>query len=237
MTTTTSNSALAKVGHKHELIMHYMLANPEAKLGDIAARFNLSQPWLSTLIHSDMFQAAFSSVREGYYGELTADMKDKLQGLAHMSVDKLLEKVEVIEDPMALLKVASSALDRTGYGTQPRGGVTIVAGANAQVAVGADVINHAKMLRDQAVAARRTNDSTEAPEGVQTSGDGAERSIALEAPLVHHGEEENRGEAQGGEVREGGAPAPEESLWEQLQAGSVVRVQEPGTSGAEVVPG
>lgn len=109
--------AVQRVSHTHEAILQFMIANPAAPLGLVAAHFGYTQPWLSTLIHSDAFQAQLRRRQNEVFGEVViAELKDKIVGAAHIAIDKLAEKVEVANDIRDVTDAAEMLLKSLGYG-------------------------------------------------------------------------------------------------------------------------
>lgn len=98
--------------------MNWLLENPEAKLEECAARFNITQTWLSIVVHSDAFQDEFAKHRGKYYAGALNGLAEKLNGLAHMCVDKLAEKMESADDPTFILNATDKLLGRLGYGSK-----------------------------------------------------------------------------------------------------------------------
>ena len=135
-TLTKTTNVLTKVGHKHEAIMQHLLEHPEQKLGEVAACFNLTQTWLSIVIHSHAFQDAFEKHREAYYGTIAEDLGPKLEGLAHLAIDKLGEQLETCNDPAWVASTADKLLGRLGFGsTGSKSNINITTGAGGSVLV------------------------------------------------------------------------------------------------------
>jgi hypothetical protein len=107
---------LKNISVRHDQIMDWLIANPALPLSACAAFFGLTQPWLSSIIHSDLFQAELSRKKEQVFGEVALTVKDRLTALAHDSLKRLHEKV-VVEDSTGLLIDASDmALKALGFG-------------------------------------------------------------------------------------------------------------------------
>ena len=151
-TLTKTNNTLTKVGHKHEAIMQWLLENPESKLGDCAAHFGMTQTWLSIVIHSAAFQDAFAKYREDYYGEAAAGLDEKLNGLIHLAVDKLSEKMETCDDTQWIANTTDKLLGRLGYGTG--GGSKINVIANGDGAVTIQTVSGEALIRADATRKR-----------------------------------------------------------------------------------
>lgn len=109
---------IAKISHRHEAIMAYMVAHPTAKLGDVAAEFGVSQPWLSCIIHSNAFQTKLRERQESMFGALGASITEKLSAVAHAALDNLLEHTLASNvSPEQQRETAALALKSLGYGT------------------------------------------------------------------------------------------------------------------------
>lgn len=74
---------------KHQAIMDYMLQNPAEPGSKVAAHFNVTQSWLSTIIHSDAFQAELARRREDIEVQIAQDIPTRLRGLTHMALANL----------------------------------------------------------------------------------------------------------------------------------------------------
>lgn len=127
--------AIQKVSVKHEAILNFLLENPTCSLGQTAAHFGISQPWLSCIIHSDVFQAKLRERQETvFHHTVVATIKDKAAVVAHAALDKLADQLEMglIQDPKQLTETADKILGRLGYGgsngAQP--GVTLIQNNN-----------------------------------------------------------------------------------------------------------
>ena len=201
MTTWVSNDKLNHVTHKHEEIMRYMIANPEIPLYKVAQVFGVTQPWLSTLVHSDVFQALFTEYREEHHTISVLGLADKLNGVAHATLDKLSEMVVESENPDFIAKVADSALDRLGYGTKAQIGTYIDNSKN--VTVDASTLEKANAARKKLQDIKGSVLDEEAQElcGSQEPAVGGAAEQALLCPP----EEAAGGSASGPPVREGGS--------------------------------
>lgn len=112
--------------------MTYMIANPTAKLGDVAAEFGVSQPWLSCIIHSHAFKTKLRERQELLFGGLAATITEKLESLTHIALDNLTEHVAASNaSPATSLEVAKLALHSLGY--SPKTGPSASTMNNTQV--------------------------------------------------------------------------------------------------------
>lgn len=106
---------LARISSRHEQIMNWLLVNPHLSLRACADHFNLSQSWLSQVIHSDLFQAALRQRQQDVAVRVADSIPQKLRRVADVALEKLTEKMEETEDPEFLLDATDKILHRMGY--------------------------------------------------------------------------------------------------------------------------
>lgn len=107
-----------KMSIKHDTIMDFMLVNPTAKLSEIAAQFDVTQAWLSCIIHSDAFRIRLAKKQEDLFNGTVMPLREKVVGIAHLAVDRLGEKVEKSEDANFLHETTDMLLHRLGWAPQ-----------------------------------------------------------------------------------------------------------------------
>ena len=117
---------IKRISHKHDQIMNWMITNPERKLRDCAAAFGVSQAWLSTVIHSDIFQARLAERQERVFVAIASDIPEKLRALGHIAVEKLQDKLESAEDPDFVLDAFDKVMHRLGYAPKEKAEPTAV---------------------------------------------------------------------------------------------------------------
>lgn len=129
--------AIQRMSHTHEQIINWLLLNPQKSLRECADYFGYTQAWLSTLIHSDLFQARLRERQQQVAARVTATIPEKLQAVADIALDKLSELVAKSEDPDFVLDAADKALHRMGYAPasarNPAPAFAQVSAQNAQV--------------------------------------------------------------------------------------------------------
>lgn len=112
-----SQTQVARLTPRHETILAFVMANPTVKRGEVARLFGVTEAWLSTIIHSDIFQARLSERTDEVFSETLVPLCEKVTALAHKSLDHLLEKVDLMPVD-GQFKTAEMALKMAGYGTQ-----------------------------------------------------------------------------------------------------------------------
>lgn len=110
-----AGTGVQKLSHTHEAVMDWLVLNPDRSLRECADHFGYTQPWLSTLIHSDIFQAKLAERRLEVNARIAASIPEKLTAVADIALDKLAEKVSASEDPDFILDAADRALHRMGF--------------------------------------------------------------------------------------------------------------------------
>lgn len=86
---------IAKVRYTHDAIIDEILVRPDVSQGELAKRFGFTQTWMSIIINSDAFQERLRE-RKGELIDpaIVASIEDRLNTLAKVSLDALLERVE-----------------------------------------------------------------------------------------------------------------------------------------------
>lgn len=107
---------LQKLSNKHHAIMDYMLANPGLPLAAVAEHFHVTQPWLSTVINSDVWRDRYSARRNLMDARLSESITNKLGDLA----DKSLTHLDAALDDEAISinqkhEIAKTALTALGF--------------------------------------------------------------------------------------------------------------------------
>lgn len=109
------SAQIQRVSHKHNMIMNWLVLNPDRSLRECADHFGVTQPWLSTVIHSDVFQAEFQQKLQNIHVRCAESIPEKLRAVADIALEKLADKVAQSEDPEFILDAADKALHRMGY--------------------------------------------------------------------------------------------------------------------------
>jgi hypothetical protein len=92
--------------------MDWMLTNPQRPLSECAEAFNVTQPWLSTIIHSDVFRRIYDVRRD----ELSKAITHKMAKVALKALEKLDDTLDSEElDPAFILDATDRLLARSGY--------------------------------------------------------------------------------------------------------------------------
>ncbi len=113
---------IARINHRHEQIINWLIANPDKPLGACAAEFGYTQAWLSQVIHSDAFQAVYRS-RATELGELvTHTLKDRITAVALLAMDRSEKLLELgIGSERFVADIAKTTLGALGMPTVSNG--------------------------------------------------------------------------------------------------------------------
>jgi hypothetical protein len=112
----TGRNSIARLSHRHDAVMNWMLLNPHRNLRDCADELGYSQAWISQLIHSDIFQAQLKSRQEYIFIQVAQDIPVKLKGLADQAIEKVSQILERTEQPEVVVDIFDKTLNRLGYG-------------------------------------------------------------------------------------------------------------------------
>ena len=117
---------LVKLSTTHEMLMNWLVLNPEKSLRECADHFGYTQSWVSQIIHSDLFQHALKEKQERIALRVAESIPAKLARAADIAVEKLTDQLEKTEDPEFILSATDKILHRMGYAPQstrnPAGG-------------------------------------------------------------------------------------------------------------------
>lgn len=112
------SAQIQKMSAKHENILNYIMANPTLKMGDVANFFGVTQPWLSTIIHSHAFQDQLARRQNEFFdAAIVQDLGTKLTGAVDITIERYLERVPDLT-PDQLISASDKLLGRLGFGTQ-----------------------------------------------------------------------------------------------------------------------
>lgn len=135
---------IARLSHTHEAVMDWMLENPERSLRECAAYFGYTQPWVSQLIHSDVFQAKLRQRRDDIDSTIAADIPAKLRAVADIALERLAAELAKSDSPGFIHETADMVLNRLGYGPQRGGGITVNSGPQVQFVISKDDLAQAR---------------------------------------------------------------------------------------------
>jgi hypothetical protein len=134
---------IKKVSVKHEAILDFLLANPLVKMRVVAQHFEVSQTWLSLVIHSDAFQRLLRQRQDCHFDSSILPAMDKLRLATDLALESLIRELPTETDVGKLNQVVDKGLDRLGYGTSHKFAPTSV---NVQVNVDRETLANARAL-------------------------------------------------------------------------------------------
>lgn len=122
-----SGTQVRRLSHTHKAIMEFMIANPEMSNDNVAAQFGYTPTWLSQLVHSDLFQMELKYWQDLGLCEATLGIKDRLNDVAHQSLERLQRRLSTIGDQIpvdSLVDISEMALKSLGFGAAKTHGLT-----------------------------------------------------------------------------------------------------------------
>ena len=105
-----------------------MVVNPDGKLKQCARDFDVSQPWLSVIINSDIFKARLAERREAHFANISRTVSEKVSGVANLALNELEKRLDESADFLpydTVLETAEMALKASGYGAKSGGGTQV----------------------------------------------------------------------------------------------------------------
>lgn len=113
-----TNEKLANLSPTHEQMLNWLVLNPEKSQREMADHFGFTQSWVSSILHSDLFQAALKEKQDKVFSMVAASIPAKLARAADVALEKLTTKIEDTEDGEFLLDATDKILHRMGYAPQ-----------------------------------------------------------------------------------------------------------------------
>lgn len=107
-----------RLSHVHEMMLNWLVLNPDKSLRECADHFGYTQSWVSTVLHSDLFQAALKEKQLAISVKVAESIPAKLRRVADIAVEKLTDSLERSEDPEFILDATDKILHRMGYAPQ-----------------------------------------------------------------------------------------------------------------------
>jgi len=108
---------IAKISYRHEAIIDWLLANPDRPLIACARELGYTQAWLSVIINSEMFQAAYHARATRYHAEVEASIRDRMLATASLSLEATAERISRGDASERLLTDTNkNVLQMLGYG-------------------------------------------------------------------------------------------------------------------------
>ena len=196
---------------RHEDILNFVLANPQMKLGDVALLHGVTQPWLSTVIHSDCFQAKLSERQDDIFADALLPISDKLTALAHAGLDSMLENIPFETDSEVVRKTTDTVLKSLGFSGDGAGNGQNAGVINNTYVVQASILEKARdkigsrrppVTLDQSEGAEVTHEPTETPtpQGISSGRDSNLGGTIPSIPPLPETAETQRSQGQGHEV-------------------------------------
>lgn len=92
---------ITRLTPRHYALMDHILAHPTTSMGDIATTFGVTQAWLSTVYHSDLFQHVLNERRSAIASDFDRTTIGKLRAIADKGLDGLTTALDDEETPLS----------------------------------------------------------------------------------------------------------------------------------------
>lgn len=150
----TREGAIQKLNLFHEAFVDWCVANPAGTLAQASAEFGYSMAWLCTVMHTDLFKERLAKRQEELFGEVRFALKDRVEALAHASLQRMLERLPNMrdDDTRDAAELALSAMGIVGS----RGSVKVNVSApqqNNTIVVSKDDLLQARQLMQKGLDA------------------------------------------------------------------------------------
>lgn len=119
MGTESAAGAIQRVKYTHDALIDMIISNPAVSQGELAKMFGYTQGWLSRVMNSDAFQARLALRKSDVVDPtLVLSIDEKLRALASKSLDVVMDKLAVTQNPDTALKALEVTSKALGYGAR-----------------------------------------------------------------------------------------------------------------------
>lgn len=125
----------------YSAIADWMIAHPGGKLSDCAAELGKHPNTISLIVNTDMFRDFLQRRKDEWRANHDFSLSHKLHDVAEKSMDILIDKMEKQGDKLPtnlVAEIATSALDRLGYGPKQAPGVAVSVAQDNRVQIAVD---------------------------------------------------------------------------------------------------
>lgn len=216
---------ITELNHRHMAIAEYLINHPSARLHEVAAAVGMSVSWVCIVTNSELFKDYFMRRHKELANLVHIPLQDKLNGVAHLAVEKLGRAVEDSTDPNFILAAADKALGKLGYGATKA--PTVQVNNNTQInnspgpAVASSVVEEARAKILQLAGVQNGPSRLPPAAGVQTREESDLGSFAPRPALVYQEKEAQGEESSRSPLRTEGSGFPGRALSPTLAAESL----------------
>lgn len=93
---------ISRLTPRHYALMDHILSHPTTSMADIATAFGVTQAWLSTVYHSDLFQHVLNERRSAITADFDRTTIGKLRAIADKGLDNLTDALDDEETPLTM---------------------------------------------------------------------------------------------------------------------------------------
>jgi hypothetical protein len=113
----STNQSIKWLNSVHEYMALWLIANPHRHQSELAQEIGYTEAWISTVIHSDMFQAAYRELCGTYQEVAVEGIGEKVNAAAMEALAAMREKIRNRAcSEQFLLGATKTLLGAIGYG-------------------------------------------------------------------------------------------------------------------------
>lgn len=116
-----AEAQIQKVSPNHEMMINWLIENPDRTHNDAAAFFGVSPTWFSIVTNSDAFQTKLKQRQDELFDKLGNGVITRLKAVSEVSLEKLGDMVHKSVDPTFVLESTEMLLKAQGMGGQKSG--------------------------------------------------------------------------------------------------------------------
>lgn len=119
MSAENTGAVIQKPSYTHAAMVDLIAQNPMVSQREIAYHFGYTEGWVSQILRSDALQELLAKRKNELQDPaLLAALQNRLDALAHRSVDILMDALDTKKSPEVALKALELTTRAKGYGAQ-----------------------------------------------------------------------------------------------------------------------
>lgn len=107
---------IKKMSISHEMILNWLILNPDKTQNECAEHFGVTAAWVSVLVNSDCFKARWAEKKMFMDKQIPQLVEGQMADVVSRGLTRLAEIIEASPDPEFVLNTTDKVLGRMGFG-------------------------------------------------------------------------------------------------------------------------
>lgn len=111
--------AITHIRYTHDAMIDLVIAEPSISQGRLAQHFGYTEPWVSQVVNSDVFQARLAERKSELIDPaIVAAIEERLKGVTTLALNVVEQSLVSRRDPEYALEVLKVSTKALGYGAK-----------------------------------------------------------------------------------------------------------------------